>query len=151
MDTHKLSTLYYLSMLTLIIVFLFLGYVSVLLFTPFKEPIVVQPFEVLNEDKTVAKGDILYFEAVIEKFSNPPTDFISWIECKDGNLVTITNPDLSPIPVGKHMVTGSQVIPQKTSIGQCKLLIESTYHVTKLKDVTATRETEWFTVIEAYE
>lgn len=148
MDTHKLSTLYYLSMLTLIIVFLFLGYVSVLLFTPFQEPIVVQPFEVLNEDKTVAKGETLYFEAIIEKFSNPPTRFTSWIECKDGNLVTITRPELSPIPIGKHVVTGSQTIPHKTSLGECKLFMESTYHVTKLKDVQATRVTEWFVVTE---
>lgn len=148
MDTKQLRFLEITTAITFFLVITLIAYVAFLLFKPFQAPIVVLPFEVLNEDKTIARGEKLYFEAIIEKFSNPPSSFVSWIECKDGNLVTITNPELSPIPIGKHVVTGSQTIPHKTSLGECKLLIETTYHVTKLKDVVELRDTEWFTVIE---
>ena len=148
MDKKQLQALYFLTALTLVTVFTLLGYLSYLLFKPFQPPLMIQPFQVINEDKTVKKGEKLYFTAEIEKYEEVPSSFNPRIECVDGNLVTITNIEQAPVPVGRHSVTGSQMIPQKTSTGECQLIIAITYHVTKLKNVQVERVTEPFYVIE---
>lgn len=148
-DEKHLHYLYYLSMLTIIICFLFVGHVSYLMFAPFDEPEIVQPFKVMNEDKTVQRGGTLHYEIILHKKQDVSVTSYQYIVCADGNLVTIANSEQhTRAPVGKHSMVGAQNVPHKTSLGECKLVVESTYHVTKLKDVNRTRETEWFTVID---
>lgn len=132
---------------TLILAYLVVAYVGFLHFQPFHEPDVVQPFPVLNENKTVERGGVLRYEAKLTKYSDVKVTNYKNIICKDGNLVTIADlNNTSKVPLGTHTVIGTQNIPHKTSLGECKLVFDVIYHVNQLKDVERTRETEWFTV-----
>lgn len=142
-----MKILYYFSTLTILLAFVLMGYVGYLMFKPFHEPVVVQPFQILNENKEVHRGEVLQYEAELEKFQDVIVTSYKNIVCKDGNLVTLANFSDTRVPVGRHKVTGEQVIPHKTSLGECKLTIDVTYHVSRLKDVHRHRETDWFFVL----
>lgn len=136
---------YYYSMFTLTLAFAVSGYIGWLLFEPFQEPDVVQPFKVLNENKEVQRGGILYYEIEFRKYQEVPVSSTQNIICKDNNLVTLA-PTHTNAPLGSHKTVAEIVIPNKTSLGECYVAFENIYHVNKLKDVTRQRETEWFTV-----
>lgn len=132
-------------MVTLTLAFAVSGYIGWLFLEPFAEPEVVQPFPVLNEGHTVSRGDVLVYEIEFTKHQDVPVTSLKNIICADGNLVTLASTQTNA-PVGQHKVIGEVTIPQKTSLGECYVSFETTYHVNKLKDVTRHRETEWFTV-----
>lgn len=147
------NKLYIFSLATLVFAFIVLGYFTFLLFQPFKEPIIyTHPFEVVNENKEVKRGEKLYYQVDFEKRQDVSVTSYNNIVCQDGNLVTLvpqsTIVQNTRAPVGRQLVTDFKIIPEKTSLGECKIEIEVVYHVNRLKDVHRHRETEWFTVYE---
>ena len=147
METRTTHRLYIASMLVLLMAFLLMGYVTYLMFEPFHEPLVVEPFPVLNENKEVVRGELLYYTIQLTKYQDIPVSSFKSIVCADGNLVTLAFAQTS-LPLGTHKLDTNVRIPEKTSLGECYLHFETTFHVNKLKDVHRERNTEVFYVIE---
>jgi hypothetical protein len=106
------------------------------------QPMPVTPNEIVrgSSDFTVEIHYIKYIDADIHTARH--------IECKDGNLVTMT-PDERSFPVGEHIITTNHTkIPDKTSLDECKLVYTVTYQFNPLRSVTQVFETEYFQVIE---
>ena len=119
---------------------------SYLLLEPFDEPLVTEPFPVLNENKEVQRGGVLYYQIEFTKYQDVPVTSHKNIICADGNLVTLatTNTDA---PVGVHKVVGEITIPEKTSLGECYVQFKTTYHINQFKEEQRERTTEVFNVI----
>ena len=108
-----------------------------------------QPFEILNEDRQVARGEKLVFRVEYEKFMDIDATASTNITCQDGNLVTISAPTSSRFPIGKGDFVMDEVkIPMKTSLDMCKFNLQLHYHPNLIREVILNLETEWFEVIE---
>lgn len=132
-----------------IILFIAVAMVSVLgyfLFYPYDIVHVKEPIKVINKDN-LKTGDFLELMIEYDKHLELPTHTIRTIQCKDGNLVTLT-PTESNFPIGQNVVIeNSTVIPQKTSVNtQCKLVLSVTFEPNFIRKITETYETEWFFV-----
>lgn len=139
--------LYYYSMMVITIAFLVVGYVAWLFIEPFNEPLVVEPYPILNENNEVARGKYVFYVIEFTKYEDMPVETNRNIICADGNLVTLA-PIQTDAPVGYHKTVGEIAIPQKTSLGECFIQFKSTYHINKLRTEQRERRTDPFYVIE---
>lgn len=132
---------------TLLTAFLLMLYVFYLLIYPIKtievlnEPMPVIPQQVKRgEDFSVEVHYIKYVEADIHTDRS--------IECEDGNLVTLT-PINRNFPLGENtIIINHTTIPEKTSLGMCKLVYVVHYKLNPLRTVVNKFETDWFEVIK---
>lgn len=143
---------YYFSLLSLLLSFAFVGYVALLLFEPFDEPILYEhPFPVLNENKTVERGEELHYRIHFQKRQAVAVTSYPYIICDDGTLVNLSTkyslPTQSSLPVGEHTLMASQTIPENVTPGDCRLETRVVYEINKLKEVSRIRTTETFTVL----
>ena len=135
-----------LSFVAIILFMFFMVYVFYLLLAPFHEPNIAQPFKV--EPKVVKRGEAITVTVEVEKFADYQMEGTRTINCEDGNLVTLTSGSVSA-PIGKSVIaTRPVIVPEKTSLGMCKMVLVARYKVTPLKYEVITYESESFEVVE---
>jgi len=114
---------------------------------------VKEPIPVLNENHMVAIGDTLKMELIISKPEDiAPNDAARYLECESGNLVTLTATAIN-LPVGTYTITSNDVvIPVKvTPDDVCVYVMQVTYNINPLKQVTNRFTSEKFIIIPAKE
>lgn len=105
------------------------------------------PAKVLNEKKTVARGEFLEYEVEFQKFENIPAHRITRSLLND-RIVTLTYCESGSLPSSnKRQKTIVRVfIPKNVWPGKYYLKTDMCYSVNPLRDFHETYETEWFTV-----
>lgn len=112
-------------------------------------PTIKEPIPVLNKDNQVAVGEELLLEySVVKPVSIAPAHSARYLECLSGNLVTLTSSPIE-LPVGSYTLIASRtVIPNKLSVGDiCTFVIQVTYDINPLKEVTNTFSSEPFEIV----
>lgn len=105
----------------------------------------VQSFQTQD---VVKRGDDLMYVIHYIKKKDVASNVTRAIECEKGNLVTLTNAELSNMPKGNHTFSNSIKIPEKTSIDTCILSFTLEYQLNPLKKVVRRFESEPFQVVE---
>lgn len=112
-------------------------------------PTIKEPIPVLNTDNAVAIGDALLMEFDVIKLEEmTPVSASRFLECESGNLVTLTAAAIT-LPVGTYTLISNDItIPSKVSAGdKCVFVIEVTYQMNPLKQVTNRFQSETFLVL----
>ena len=119
-------------------------FTAFLLLEPHKASQAIEPLPVLNENKTVSRGDVLVYRIDFEKFQAVPVTSSNSLVCDSGLLLFPSRTTNSP--VGKFVLEANFEIPEHAPLGKCVLRSETIAHVNILKDVKGGRETEEFTI-----
>lgn len=147
--TSKLYLLFYIYVgITLVLAHLIVIYIMFYAFYPFKTiTILKNPVPVLH--KEFKRGDSLKYLLSYQKFRDYEAEITRWIECKDSNLVTLS-PDHASLPVGKYydVLQNGITIPQKTSLTECKLVVNELIIINAIRKIKVSFETEYFKVTE---
>lgn len=108
-----------------------------------------EPMPILNENKTIAKGDIIQFEIEYNKHIRVDGHSIKHIVCENGRLVTFAMTDTN-LPVGYHKVISKSVrVPTDIKANQyCVLTLNTSFKVNFLREVHKSVETEPFYVVD---
>ena len=113
---------------------------------PFQKPDITLPMPV--EFSVIARGDEQTFVIEYTKYDEAEVVGTRTIQCEDGNLVTLTQIRTN-LPIGSGVIHSIPfVIPQKTSLGMCKLVVNVRYDINPHKVVFDEYETVLFEVIE---
>ena len=125
----------------------FLGYLLITywLFWPYT-PIVCDKINILNDGKVVVVGDILWYQADIDK----KTDQSSIIYHQLLNDFVIDySPSTGTLPKGKRTITYPLEIPKYAQPGEYKLKWEGHYQVNPIREVTVIVWSEPFQIVAA--
>jgi len=114
-------------------------------------PTIDEPIPVLNENNEVAIGEALLMEFQVKKFDElTPVAASRFLECNSGNLVTLTAAAIE-LPIGNYTIKSGEIdIPAKVTPGDiCDFVIQATYQINPLKQVTSRFASEKFTILPA--
>lgn len=110
-------------------------------------PSVKTPIAIMNKNDEVAIGDRIEMRMVVDKPAVLKPEGSVFIECEDGNLVTMV-PIITNLPVGKYISYNDKyVLPPKVAVGaRCALQLKYTYQLNPIRTETLQWGTETFTV-----
>lgn len=117
---------------------------------PYRLPKLKQPIQILNENKTIAIGDPIKMNLIVEKDREmKPTSIVRNITCNDGNLVTMAG-DIVDLPKGNYTVASDRfILPPKVAKGSvCQFNFTNTYKLNPIRSQTTTYSSEQFKVKE---
>ncbi len=108
------------------------------------------PAKVLNENHEVVRGEDLHFRMEYEKYLAVNGHGTTTLHCADGNLVTVLPPRSAGalFPLGEHSIDFDMIVPEKTSLGTCRLESIIQYVVNPIRNIPIHIYTEDFEVIE---
>lgn len=115
---------------------------------PYQVADVVTPIPILNENNEIAIGEPIIMKIEVDKPYNYDSETRKYIECDDGNLITLA-PSINPLPQGQYTITSdSNSLPPKALVGStCTFTFEVHYTVNPLREIHKTWTTEEFKVI----
>ena len=113
---------------------------------PYKTIEFKQPFQVMNENKEVKRGEDLVYVIDFVKYGNHTGHVTRDIICQD-NRVTLEG-NVSNVPPGSGVREARVNVPEKTSLGECKYRSTITYQVNPIRNVIVRLESEPFIVVE---
>lgn len=146
----KSSILPIIGGVSILISLVFVGYITYLLFEPFKPPTLdPQIIPILNKDKIIHNGETVSTKigyCVYKKVSSINTRRIESVG-EDRRVYFLSTTTSAGVAPGCGSVT-SNTLPISKDIppGHYKIILTSQLRVNQLKEVTATYETEVFTV-----
>lgn len=116
---------------------------------PTNLPQIEQPIEVLNPQHEVAIGQPLVLKLEVTKtIDRAPSNTTRFLECKSGNLVTLTS-SITNLPIGSYTVVSDNiVIPAKVTPGDtCHLVLHATFQINPIKTESTSFASEDFLVL----
>lgn len=128
-----------------------IGLTAFWLLYPYQTNFVKQPIEILNDGygpNKIKIGDNIVMKLEVNKASNYHPYSQRFINCTDGNLVTMTKSTVQA-PAGKYVqIVDSMVLPPKVAVGAtCKVQFVNTYKLNPIREKTVTWESEYFNVL----